>query len=280
MTATTWNASNDVGTTTKLRAYGSAMHAAMLAAGFIQTADTGQVDWTTAAYGFGSYVEVWRFNDTLQATRPLFIILSYMNTGDTMYLRWNICTATNGASAVGTGAVQTGQFTGYSSAGGSVSPAQPFYLSGDGSSLTFVAMFNPVTSFCGNQTLVFSRSQDDSGAYTGDGMWVQNFQSHAAPQGYCISFVGSASNTFTGDWFAHGLGMTSGVVGTDITLLPAIITLPKVCGIPNIAYAYYVNDISTGSQVSVGGHNYIALGQHAYNVAQANSYVGVLMRFE
>lgn len=63
------------------RTWGSYIAARMAAVGLVQTADTGQINWTTvltpaAASTFQGY-EIWRFADSLQASAPIFIKIEY-----------------------------------------------------------------------------------------------------------------------------------------------------------------------------------------------------------
>lgn len=62
------------------RAWGSALSAGLASAGLVKTADTGQIDWVTvarAAGGTSAGYEVWRMNDAMQATKPVFFKLEY-----------------------------------------------------------------------------------------------------------------------------------------------------------------------------------------------------------
>lgn len=63
------------------RSWGSYIAARLAAVGLVQTADTGQINWTTvltppAANTYQGY-EIWRFNDSLQATAPVYIKIEY-----------------------------------------------------------------------------------------------------------------------------------------------------------------------------------------------------------
>jgi hypothetical protein len=73
-------------TDAKFRAWGSACSAAMAAAGFVQTADSGQIDWLTVARPTAAQTtagyEIWRFDDALQATRPIFFRVGYRTGGN------------------------------------------------------------------------------------------------------------------------------------------------------------------------------------------------------
>lgn len=62
------------------RAWGSALPAGLASAGLVQTADTGQIDWATvtrAAANNSAGYEIWRMDDAMQATKPVFFKLEY-----------------------------------------------------------------------------------------------------------------------------------------------------------------------------------------------------------
>lgn len=73
------------GSTAKLRAWGSAISACLVASGLTVTADTGQVNWTTVTWSNATNTkmgyEVYRFNDTLQATSPIYFRIDYGTGG-------------------------------------------------------------------------------------------------------------------------------------------------------------------------------------------------------
>jgi len=96
------------------RAWGSALAAKLLAAGLVQTSDTGQINWTTvsapgAANTYQGY-EIWRFDDTYQSVSPVYIKLEYGSgtAAANPSLRVQIGTSTNGSGAL-TGATMTQQ---------------------------------------------------------------------------------------------------------------------------------------------------------------------------
>lgn len=71
--------------TANFRAWGLYVSTQLAAVGLVKTADTGQIDWTTvvAPGGVDTYMgyEIWRFNDSLQATAPVFIKIEYGSSG-------------------------------------------------------------------------------------------------------------------------------------------------------------------------------------------------------
>ena len=62
------------------RAWGLSISNLFAAVGLVQTADTGQVNWTTAtkpAVNTTPHYEIWRMNDTQQASAPIFFRIEY-----------------------------------------------------------------------------------------------------------------------------------------------------------------------------------------------------------
>lgn len=58
------------------RAWGAEFKSSLTAVGLTNTADTGQIDWTTVTIPGGTGqagYETWRFNDSLQGSNPIFI---------------------------------------------------------------------------------------------------------------------------------------------------------------------------------------------------------------
>ena len=86
------------------RAWGSAINNALTTVGLTQTADTGQVNWTTVTRpgtNTTAGYEIWRFNDSLQATAPIFIKLSYGTATSALFPRL-LCDIGTGSDGAGT----------------------------------------------------------------------------------------------------------------------------------------------------------------------------------
>jgi hypothetical protein len=81
MTTATTNTPISNAATANFRAWGLEFNTQLAAVGLTQTADTGQINWTTVALpGAANTIagfEIWRFNDALQATSPIFIKIQY-----------------------------------------------------------------------------------------------------------------------------------------------------------------------------------------------------------
>jgi hypothetical protein len=188
--ADTLNATNDAG----YRAWGTAVNAAIAASGLVQTSDTGQINWTTvtkptAATTVKGY-EIWRFNDSLQSTAPVFIKIEYSSGGNTsgnnQQLLFTVGTATNGAGTItgntmGTSVSASSKVTNTTQ---STNPAQPIWACHTaGSSLIIVG---PHVAGYSTQACMFSlsRTVDSTGALTGEGLYMwYGFNSVSSPYG-------------------------------------------------------------------------------------------------
>lgn len=76
-----WDSTTDA----RFRAWGLEIHDALAALGWIQTADTGQIDWTTVLAPTLTLqkrgYEIWRANDSLAGSAPFYIKLTYGSSG-------------------------------------------------------------------------------------------------------------------------------------------------------------------------------------------------------
>lgn len=103
MTATSFSAAPTNNTDANFRLWGSGMKTALAAVGLVQTADTGQIDWTTVVAPVATQTvkgyEIWRFNDSLQSTVPIYIKIEYgSGTGAAIpQIKYSVGSGTDGA---------------------------------------------------------------------------------------------------------------------------------------------------------------------------------------
>lgn len=94
-----------LGNDADFQAFCTGIHNMLTTAGLVQTTDTGQMNPATvlrpAINSFAGYL-MYRFNDALQATVPLFLKLEYGISGNATLaaLRLSVASATNGAGAM------------------------------------------------------------------------------------------------------------------------------------------------------------------------------------
>jgi hypothetical protein len=303
------NASNAL-----IKAWGSAISQALSSIGLVQTADTGQINWTTttvtatsSAQTFG--YEIWRFNDTLQATRPIFIKVIYGTTNNgTTYPRF--------ALFVGTGTDGAGNLTGLqltarsdmaslSSALGNPnnSPyAQPAYFFGDGSSIAIA--LPPYTNINPNANpgVLFwfvERTRNADNTPNGDGV-VFGMHLASRQDGVYFStynYISFINNAVVGNNFYWPIAYPSNdynapsVDGTTIVAYPFLVAMPKpeaqACTV--LGWQGGINNYQTVSLVVNGAaRTYLALpgvcgsmpGTSTENNSGARNWCSLLMRFE
>lgn len=166
-------------TTPGFQAWGSALSAAMQAVGLQQSADTGQINWTTVTIAVtANYVagyEIYHFTDTLQSTSPVFIKIEY-GTG-------SVSQTTNSPAiwvTVGTGSDGAGNITGiqiprtmvnnsYIYTGiSNINQSFPTYVSYNGSFLGVALKVGGLTSYQGaidSFVFMIGRPTDGTGTY-------------------------------------------------------------------------------------------------------------------
>ena len=105
MATSAWQSIFDHTSDVAFRAWGSELSGKLSAVGMIQTADTGQINWSTvvrAGTTSDAGYEIWRFDDTQQSTAPIYLKLLY-GTGATTSaprLGYQVGSGTNGAGTI------------------------------------------------------------------------------------------------------------------------------------------------------------------------------------
>ena len=249
-----------------LRDWGSKLSAAIQSVGLVKTADTGQIDWNTVVNGstIRGY-EIFRFNDTLQATAPIFLKLEYGGSNIAVMFKTTVGKGTDGA----------GNITGVLHAALSISNSTQdttndyvsYISSGDGSMLNF-ALF-PAWSAAYSPMLKFSleRSRDAGGNPTTTGTFCYRFTGGSLFDGN----RSEASNYSTGQTntinrcainTGYEIGQTTTLNnGTSTMLFNAEVINPaRQKWKPRSILAYAYADAGMLQTISVGGINYLTLG--------------------
>lgn len=244
------------------RSWGSGIAAQLLAMGLVQTADTGQINWTTVnrpGTSTAAGYEIWRFADSLQGTAPVFIKVEYGIAGvaDRPSLWFTVGTGSNGSGTIN-GVVGTRCQIGAASKTAGVTLTS--YCSGTTSRLCLVNNYDTSGSFC-LAALISRTVNPATGAETADGIltWFASSQNNGNFQ--IVPFTGSA--------FAQGIAPTLGLApqktasGSNVALCPwlAFIGTPFVflC-----ALGYKNVDIGATGTFTItylgATHTYMALG--------------------
>lgn len=124
MTTQSWSSTLLHNSDANFRVWGADFAAKLGAVGMVQTADTGQINWASvtrpATNTAGGY-EIWRFNDSLQGTSPIFFKIEYGTAGVATYPQvWiTVGTGSNGSGTI-TGQSSTRVTCAYTGATGSI----------------------------------------------------------------------------------------------------------------------------------------------------------------
>lgn len=194
---------------TTWRAALSPIDTALAAVGMVQTADTGQINWSTvtrpaASFGVAGYT-MWRFPDTLHATVPLYLKLTYgVGNGTAVNRVWaEIGTATDGAgNLTGPGSTATSGFASLVAFAGSTTSAagSDCYVACDGSGLVINMWANAPTSQ--GAMLVVDRFRDATGAAMPAGAMLITKSSAAVLGETIIADYGATTATYAAAMFA------------------------------------------------------------------------------
>lgn len=161
---------SDQSSAANFKEWASEICAALGALGWIQTADTGQIDWTTnpAVPAAGVYLyQIWRMADALQATLPIFLKVEFGSiAGPLPSFRYTVGTATNGAGQII--GINTGAPIVLPAVAGQVNQGvAQFECDFSGSTGRFsMLMWRNCTGVNNPFLLVIDRSKDNAGADT------------------------------------------------------------------------------------------------------------------
>ena len=178
--SSTWTNADDAG----FRAWGAAISAGLAAVGLVKVPVTGAVDWATAVRGATASTagvswafEVWRFDDAIQATHPVFIKIEYGGSNwpivaDSAPAIWVTVSRGVDASGAPTGILAPHRacqpYAGNESPPTSRNSIEPIFVSSDGSSICV----SPRVSTSGSAhvpAFVVDRSRDNTGTPTSAG---------------------------------------------------------------------------------------------------------------
>lgn len=258
-------------TDAKFRTWGSAVSASIVAGGLTATADTGQINWTTVTKPIATSTkagyEIYRFNDTLQSTYPVYIRIDYgsnlLASGNSPATWVTVGTGTNGAgtiTGVNTGALSSYQFNG--AASNTVAPIKSCTVAG----FTFFLAGGSLLGSANGGTFAICRTCDSSGTLTSDGVLVSYSSGSAV---WSTSGLNFKLGTVTASGFIPCAALSGSSVSTG-----AVVQLYKhyaVLGVPYYTYGgvtYVATDIASGTTFTAAPwsttHTYLAVGATGY----------------
>lgn len=274
------------------REWGKAISDGLAAVGLVKTSDTGQIDWTTVAKPGGSNTmvgyEIWRFNDSMQGTAPLFLKIEY-GSGSNMTYPGGIVTLGSGSDGAGTVSGTYSAKTITLANTSAASGTNPIFVSGGDGWVTVFALM-------GSALLTFSleRLLDANGDPTARGVFFTGRRGGGAVQGWafgtswnttdftCIGCswpkkAGDDSNVKAGDYVLFvGATPTSSASPDQEFALPFEQTL--ALGIVHSSMGS-IGDPITVPRWDGNVHTYLHTGHYGYDVSNSQ-YANLCIRWE
>ena len=232
------------GTDAEFRIWGKAFSDALAAAGFVKTADTGQVNWATVTKPSGAYAdggfEIWRFDDDLQATAPLFMRFGYGAANSQPYpaIKFQIGGGSNGAGTLTGNVSQNYEIKVLSSN----STLYDSYFSGAGGTRFTAFMFKGFT----NYGLLFSieRTKNANGTNNSIGAAITIIASgvwngSSEPLGLQTVYLNGAAETRQNRIMALYPIEGAGNVGNEVGVYPIFPVRGKILNpLENLAFGF------------------------------------------
>lgn len=233
------------------QAWVTALHNAINGLGLVQTADTGQINPATVTRPgtstFAGY-EIWRFDDSLQSTKPVFLKLEYgiATVADRPALAITVGTGSNGSGTL------TGQIgarrTLLPTASKTATTTLPTFVSGTSSRLTLAANQDAAANQFG-MVIDVERTKDASGAETSHGIvfftaLTANFAVQVVPfSGSVAADPGISAGASFIDPRTQGLS----TFGADVGICPLIV----FAGQPLFALVHVYKAADLGANATV-----------------------------
>lgn len=274
MTTATFLSKPTNDTDVNFRAWGSSLSAAIQAVGLIKTTDTGQIGWSTvakpAAPNTMQGYEIFRFNDALQATAPIFIKIEY---GSGSY--GGLCPAyktTVGKGTDGAGNITDVLHTATATASTNNTSTNDYtscVSSGDGSMLVFT-LWTQSTVATHGWRFALERSRDSSGNATAVGTFCYRLSNQgsadastssrceAADYGSMLTNITNRGAVNTGYEISSTTSLNN-AVSTPV-FKAEVVTPSRVKWNPKSIVAHAQSDAGILQVLDVDGDNYISLG--------------------
>ena len=194
--------------------------------GLVKSSDTGQIDWNTVVKPASQFIigyEIFRFNDVLAATKPVYLKIRYEvvgSPGNRMWFRFSAGTGTDGFGNLTGFVTAEGQYSNAVKTAGAILPS---YCSGSPSSL-FLATYYDTAAANSTQMILIERLKLIDGTETdlGFAVWFKSGNSLSALISYAVGASGSSHNAFS----LSDCGFSK--VGDDIAMSPAFSCLGEV----------------------------------------------------
>lgn len=304
MTTQSWTFPVDHQNDAGFRAWGADFSSKLAAVGLVQTVDTGQIDWGTAtrpSTNADAGYEIWRFDDTQQASAPVFLKFRY-GTDDVTSAPRILVDIGDASDGAGTLSLFGGAASSFDPTWGTVSSTQTpagtsrysFMVHTEGF-FAFLWCLDIKTSGLAAAAMIIARTHDDQGVPDGDALLVIH-PGNSSP-GTSGSNINNANRTisYLTQQVYNGLGAGSCLIpsnqtdslvdGTDPQLFIHWAWTPRVKPVYTLA-SYLLNDFVDFTTVEaqlLGGsapRTYLMCGRYFGKSAYAHANQGTAILWE
>jgi hypothetical protein len=273
----------------KFRVWGLMISTQLAAAGLVQTADSGQINWTTVtapiAGSTAAGYEVWRFADALQATKPVFFKIEYGSgaAATTPALWITFGSGTDGSGTL-TGTLSTRMSL--PASGSYTTNDLTSYFSGDTNRFT-MALWLAGTGAAATYALFVSieRSVDGAGTPTGEAVLFVAVNGGTGVKQVAWNTTTGPTTTVETSLGAMGPSVGTGSSGSQLSVYPVFHTKGAFFNSILNAFAYFQSDIPSPAAISFtvygATHTYLPLGVPVSpTLPRAATAASLLMRYE
>lgn len=245
MTTQSWSSRVRHDSDATFREWGLEFATMLAAVGLVQTADTGQINWATVTrpgISTNAGYEIWRFDDSLQGTAPIYIRIDYGTHANANgpRMQFTVGTGSNGSGTITGTALSTARQVGSSATQNTDTARQSYMCAVDG---FFGVMWKVGSS--SDAAFFVCRTCDSTGAPTATGSmihWGATTASGSTARQSMRYAATAAAFTATTTLGEQSLGINpqnpaASSVGADIqvflgwTITPRVEPLFGVCGV-------------------------------------------------
>lgn len=268
------------------RTWGSTISAALATLGLVQTADTGQINWTTVSKPAGTNTaqgyEIWRFADSQQGTTPIFLKIEYGSGSaiDRPSIWTSIGSASNGSGTL-TGQLSTRVQTA-AAASKSAAVTLPFYASGNSGELILAINVDTATNTFGFLVSV-ERPKDSTDTTTSEGV-LATFNMNGTWTCQYVPGTGSVPATSVTLCSMAPAMWARSAAGANADATPVFIPLGGVWRYSHLLITAAGDFAAAGTMTTTifgSSHTYMALDKTCSNAATVSGIIsGLAIRWE
>jgi len=262
---------------------------------FTFVTQTGEINWGTvvkpASTNVKSGFEIYAFNDSLQATSPLFIKIEYGSAaGSAVFpaVYMSVGKSVNGAGVLG-GVMFTQSAVIACNGTLTLTPKNCYFGNGDGSCLVMALWPTDVGMQSSGSYVALERSRNVNGTPTGDAVWRQfsGTTTNTGDINECCDYVAETRNTLAFGAVPILYPLTTAVTLSNGTSTPvftgSVLTPQRVSWVPTAILGCSISDLGTGVVASalIGGIDYLSVGDAGtYSDTGKQQYATCLLRWD